>query len=458
MAGTLLLKYVNNMGASPGTTSVDLVSGNIQRAMGSWSTRSNAARGEFIAESMSLVSTTTAANIRTTQADLDFLFEQAKLSVENPIYNDFVYMYWQSDGESVKRSPVKAGESEIVSDQVVSPLIDNSAGGAKIRVGIERYPWWENESGTTVALGTNISTSGGTVEIGNDEGTLNQRISQLDLYAAAGTIYQMWAGIRPTYRGYANLVTTWECEAGTALNDASVVADAAASGGSAVKVDFAGTAWDLVRNLIYLSDVAASGYEDFSGKYLALLRAKPGGTADVFSVTLKYGFGNEDTPIGLIAGQVNIHGSVTTDYYLYELGNVYIPPIPDRGGKITDDSMFDTFFMRTLAARTSASGTLTMDCIYLIPSDHLVKCKRTAIGVNGGTTSFYTSEIGETYAIGHNSSNQMITMEYDFHNWEYPVGGGLFVIAGQDETDHQLSVNAGADITLFPRWRTFRTT
>jgi len=457
MAGSLLLKYVNNMGASPGTTSVDLYSGNIKRRMGSWTTRSTPQRGERTIEAMSLVSTAIDANIRSTQADIDWLFEQATKSVTNPIFNDFVYLYWQSNGESVKRAVVTSGESEIVSDQTLSPLLGASSGGAALRIGIERVPWWEDESGTTVALGTALSTSGGTIAIGNDVGTYPQRISQLDLYASAGTIYQMWAGIRPVYRGFDNLVTTWECEAGTALTDATKVADANASGGTAVQIDFGGTTWMTGRNLVYLSDVAATGYNDFAGRYMCLLRAKAGGTADVYDVYLKYGFGNEDTPIGLIAGRVNIKGSFTTNYYLYELGNIQIPPLPDRGGSITDDSLFSTFFLRLLAARSSAAGTLTFDCMYLIPSDHMVSCNRVAIGTGGGTVSFYTSELDEVYAIGHNAT-QMITMEYDYYNWHYPQGGGLFVMVGQDQTDHQLNVTAGADITLFPRWRTFRTT
>ena len=132
MTGTLLLKYVNSM--SGGTTSVDLYGGNVKWAMSGWKT-GTVTRKERIWETISVVSTASDANIRTEMANVDALFDTAKKYMNNPLNSDPVWLYWQSDGESAKRAVVTQGETEIGTDQRISPLL--GVGGMKGKLALE---------------------------------------------------------------------------------------------------------------------------------------------------------------------------------------------------------------------------------------------------------------------------------------------------------------------------------
>jgi len=466
MAGTLLLKHVDNMGGA-GTTSVDLYSGNVKWRMGGWSTKSEGQK-ESVWETINVVSTTTAANIRTEFDKIDELFETATKYMSNQVRADPVWLYWQSDGESAKRSPVINGESEIGTDQRLSPLLVTN--GMTGRLAIERLSFWESESGTAFSLASGLSADGGTVAIGNDVGTLPQRINSVALKpTGADAIYQVWLGIRPTYNGYANFVSTWEMELGSTGNDTTASSDGVASGGSAMVCDFGGTATLVYRCEIQMNDVAASGYDDFVGRYLVLLRGRTtAGTVQV-GVQGRYGYGITGTDTTEeIFGYTYLDSTVhSDDYYLYELGEVQIPPVPDRGGSVSADAGFSSFFIRLYAEKISAAaGTAFFDCLYLVPSDHMVTTKRVLIdNTAGGTANIYTGPGNhwnnnfDQWAVGHTLLNNstMLSVEYNFHNWHYPVGGGLLVAVAQGQVNHVTGKDFDIDIELTPRWRTFRT-
>jgi hypothetical protein len=67
----------------------------------------------------------------------------------------------------------------------------------------------------------------------------------------------------------------------------------------------------------------------------------------------------------------------------------------------------------------------------------------------------YTDPDEGQWAIGE-SSQALGGLQPSFENWEYPVGGGLLVVAAQASTGHTLSRTVAFSISLYPRWKSYR--
>src|SRR4030066_285788 len=93
-----------------GTTTIDLIGGDLQLERGGWSTSTS--RDGRIWETFRLSSNAADADIRETQIDIDILIETARRFDGNILESTPVYLEFRSDGELQKRAVVYDGETE----------------------------------------------------------------------------------------------------------------------------------------------------------------------------------------------------------------------------------------------------------------------------------------------------------------------------------------------------------
>lgn len=430
---------------SDGTDTVNFITGSLELRAGGWNTESF--DDEFIWETIELISDITDSTVRSEKKKLDALLHRARLYAKNSLSSDAVWLYWNADGETAKRSLVLDGSTEILSDEIYSPLMGIDS--IKVAVALKRMPFWENTSYTTVNK-TSLSVTGGIASIANDAGTLNQRIEAAFIVAKTVAKNKFWIGIRPYYGapGGGEFEPLWECEDGTNYIDASDVADGGASGGNKVQISFA-TATLAKRFSVTVDDVIGIGdHRDFVGKYLVLARCKVNAGSTQVRIQLRSGF------FYLVDTETVVQDTIIdgqTGWNLVELGEVQFPPMGNRDGRADEQIEFAS--LTIWAERLSVAGTLDMDALILIPSEHLFKCSATGLVIDGGPEA-YVTPIDDNYAVG-NSAGYWGNLDFNMSNWEYPLGGGIIVTAAEDNT-HTLTGTLNVTLYLVPRWQSYR--
>jgi hypothetical protein len=451
MAQTLQLEY--------GGTTIDLLSGDLRLERGGWSTRTT--RDGRVWETLSLVSNAADATIRATQIDIDQFFEYARAYEENILESTPVWLKWRSDGELEKRALVYDGETELKTDDCVTPLL--GVGGMRLTIAIERDKAWEEPGVYTVST-TNVNHIGGTWTIGSDIGSMAQRISKFTMTAGGTSKGKFWMGIRDIRNGTTGFISKWEAEDGGVGTDTALAADATASpgGGGNTKITctFATVQTLALRSSLSWAAVQTVGnYDDIVGSYLVLARMKlDAGTTEV-AVQLQYGWGGlgtgTATPVGTTFLSA-VDDASLTNWNFIELGSVDFPPTGNRDDvAITNDEIKEVE-LNLWAERISVAGSLDLDCYVLIPNEHLFVAK--APTNLDATVDAWTGPDGFQYCLGKDGTTYG-NMEYSFNDWYYPVGGGIMVIAVQASTISQnLTDVAAMSVQLYPRWKTFRET
>jgi hypothetical protein len=440
------------------TAAIDLLAGNIVLEEAGLSLRS---ADKKIWETIGLVSGATDANIRTTKAQIDDYIERAKLYIDNPVEAKGIWLYVQSEGESAKRALIYDGSTDLVSSSVFNtPLLGRDS--AIFRIALLRHPYWENPSGSAVNV-NGLSAWGGKGNLGTLTGTTYGRIQRaLFTSSTAARLGKFWIGIRPSRHGTAQFTTVWEAEAGTPHSpDTSVVADGTASGGSKMQTTFASVSTMYNRFEVRLSNVVGSNFSHNIGRYLVLMRCKvSSGTTQVL-VRLASGWDRFTTHTEQI-----IDGK--TSWNLVEMGEIQIPPTGNRDGVMTTDDALGYFGLLLSAERLSASGTLDVDGFVLVPSEHIITGDGADVySGNSGQLDYYTaplypfSEKGDDqYAIFRNPApvNGIQFVDYTFTNWQYPIIGGTLVVAAEPwNAGHDLTATVNASLTVYPRWKSYRT-
>ena len=173
---------------------------------------------------------------------------------------------------------------------------------------------------------------------------------------------KVWAGIRAQRNGNTGFIPKWEAEHGTNATDASDIADANASNGTAVAVTFA-TATDMTKRLSVLwSNIATANYDHISGKYLVLGRMRlSAGTVEV-ATELRHGWigaAGLESSLGVsFVSAVTEAGMV--NYNLVPLGMADIPPTGDRDSVASGDggtnSALRSYGLSLYAERLSGAG------------------------------------------------------------------------------------------------------
>jgi len=428
-----------------GTTTVDFYDGNIKLAADGWKTTTSR---EKVWETLELVGDATDANIRTTKDQIDGLAEQARQYHLNAMVADAVWFQWNADSESAKQSLVYEIESEILAHEPLSsPLLGKNV--ILMRVVIQRHPDYETTSATNTTS-SNVSCDGGTWTIGNAVGTSPERISDMEFDTdAAGTHQQIWCGIRPLYEGVGSFVAKWEAEEGTSPTGTTVVdPDATASGSKSLSCDLTVTGLDGQRTTIEISDIVGSNYNHFIGTYHILARMKVASSATQVLIELKQYWKGSYSSAGLtvVDGQ--------TAWTLFSLGTVSFPPTGDRGNIASNLTDFQNCGFTIHANSFDDTGTLGIDAYYLIPAEHTL----TILGCQVDTTytlNVYTDPDDQVWGMGLSTYSQG-GLQISPHNWYYPVGGGLMVVATQADSGHILSQTIDLSIDLIPRWKTYR--
>ncbi len=433
--------------------SIDLIGGTMELRSGGWSTHT-ALDGDGIWEVIEVVSRDTDANLRTAKRKFDAIIDQARLWAAKPYEDTAVYFTWKSEGENLKKAIIFDGESEINSDGPYSPLLGETIPGAFLRLSVLRHPAYEVANDTDSDTG--LSTLGGTfVPSISPAGSSPGRIASMVISDAGVPIHsKIWCGIRPTRLGTAGFISVWEAEDGTNFTDAADAADAGASGGNRVTISFATDTTLAKRFTLRWGQVAGGNYDDIIGRYLVLGRVKLSSAATEVAVQLRHGWAGS-TSTETIVGTTYlsaVDNSNLTDWNLVELGFVDIPPTGNRGG-IFSSTMDDYFLL--LYAEQLAGASLYFDCFVLIPAEHLVTADGGLVTSGGGTLTFYTGADDSQTAVGVTAAGLNYNADFSFTNWEWPVEGGIMVIAAQPSTAHTIASTAAIALTIWPRFKSY---
>ena len=470
MTQYLKLVHTDTIGGGSSTTTIDLLGGTLQLRENGWETVDNKWE-ETIFETIDLLADSTDATILTAKATLDEIFEIAEQYASNNLRSDPVWLYFQADGEAAKRALVLSGSSVLTTEGCLGPLLGMDR--TILRVVIERVPYWENED-TLVTIKNNLNVLGDWAAIGHDLGTLPQRIQQLKVSSnetgVGNVIQQVWIGIRPYYKASSGFNALWECELGTFTGTPAASANASGTGNNYIN-DIITSNYTLMqsRGNISIYQVATDydDYEAFIGKYHVLLRCRINSLTDEIAVQLHHGWGSSTTAADEVAGSAFLTGSPYTGWYLVDLGEIEIPPTGNRDNFASNSDRIANYRLNLYAQRISADGNLDIDCFILIPSEHMV----TANGVilsgsqSVGPLYFLTEPQNSQYAVCEQGVSthagipipNMVNVDYSFHNWFYPVQGGIVVVAGQSLTGSGEDTDLDLEFTLVPRWRTYRT-
>jgi hypothetical protein len=318
-------------------------------------------------------------------------------------------------------------------------------------------PWWEELTAGTYASGTAnpLNCSGELWTPTVTSGDLSGRISYVQISNMTDTalLDDFWLGIRPTYAGTANYTSLWECEYGTNGTGASDVGASSESNGTVVRVDFTSNSAMVQRLRVSYSQASGTLDDNMSGKYLVLGRIACGASTECL-VDLYQGLAQVgSTPQGIeLVGETKV---TNTEYKLIELGQVQLPP---SGLKVFDGTgtnyVDPTLYI--YAQRLSGSSYLYLDCLILIPCEHMLTIKNASID-NGADAIYYRSGAdGKSIAFMYDSTSERNEIvEHSIVDFNWPSDGGVMVIAAQAASgtiEHDLVANVRVGMYVYPRY------
>jgi hypothetical protein len=407
---------------------VDFIAGPLKRRAGAWQIMPTG--DGYVTETFGLTANGTESAIMGEVQKLSELIEQNRLYWEEASYRDPVWYECSTTSESAAKRAlvVEIGLVPITEERLATPLLGGT--DALFEITITRLEEWEDTAGNYPATNVTLSTIGGALGMAAVSGSYPSRIDYIDFQDTnAGTLYKVWAGIRPTGSGTASFSPVWALNKGSMANDAATEADSAGYNGTIVKITFSGTSTMADRVSVSVGSIAANNsYDHFAGRYLVLSRCYVNtGTA---TIQMKSGYGTVLAP--------SDYREITNTTYKYTpLGEVLIPPMGNYvNSPFSGSAINKTFRIAMYAERNSAAGSLYLDCLVMIPSDHYTVSIGNTIGVdNSGYTQHYTFEDGKHAAVALDaSSNPNANLEVGFRNWEMPIGGGLLVVAAERGT------------------------
>lgn len=432
-----------------GASNIDLLAGDLILERDGLAIKSGR---DKVWETINLISASSGSTIRTAQENIDKFIEQARRFEENPVKEDPVWWYWQSEGESVKRAVVFDGETELFSRAPFNTPLD-PGNGSILRLALKRHQQWETDT-TTGKGGTGLSALGGLTNLGVIGGSSPARISNLELTTyVPDALSRYWIGIKPNHISTLAYTSLWELEDGTLGADATAPADAGASGGNTVRVSFAGTPGLAERVYMTPGDISGANLDAFVGRFLVLLRCRVNDSLTEVAVQLRQGWKGQIDQTETIVSTQYISGQ--TEWRLLEMGEIQIPVTGLRAPGVTGIP-FDASALSIWAERISGTSTLDLDAIGLVPSEHMVTAKYSGNFLDSTGPIFFTSEIDEQYAVA-GLAGDWGNIEYSFTNWVYPVIGGYLVIFGEGSAGSLLGKSVDFGMDLYPRWKTFRT-
>ena len=453
---------------------VDLLGGGLQLRRGTWQPRSGAG-GQRIQETLDLVSSAGDDAIMAELAKLEALFHNAETWRANPFQEEGTWLEWGIDAEpraaaeegyASKRAWIYNGQIEVLNvGGLPGALFDQRL---VARMAIERAPFFENleevlTSDTSIAWGDLIDLSDTGEDVAAYAGTAPGRIMRALVYETTTGQYmtEFWLGIRRRNAGTVGfgapyVTELWELEYGTNGTDTADAVDATASNGKNVTCTFATEAGLDTRSTITLQQ-ANDGYsheEYTAGRWLVLLRAKVGSSTEV-GIVMRAGGENEYARPA--AEEVYIDQTVWT---LIELGEVTIPTQGYRSefGGMELEYACEHFTIQLDAERLTGTGSLYLDCLYLIPADHFIHVRFP--GTPSGVLMMEGTVLPDDSLSLHMwevTSDSYLFPDHSARDWFMPVDPEFAVVAGQKATGHVLTYDFNVYLRWFPRWLLYRT-
>jgi len=335
-------------------------------------------------------------------------------------------------------------------------------------------PYWERTTATATATGSDISVLGGAFDYtaggGADVvGDAPARAYKIEVESATTIAFTTaWIGFRSVNKHgtIANFVSKWEAEDGTNYTDAADDADATASGGNRVTINYATvTTWDK-RFYLKLSDLTAN-YADNYGIFKVLVRAKV--TAGTSDIRAKYTYVSTSYASDSISGPI-----VEVDannWAMYDLGLMTVP-LRDLRYITTSDLAAERdkeFTLELWSRQTSGAGSLHIDCFVLIPTDeHFLYVDNAEIYTGGlnteGHLHLFQNSQRKYHGMSTRSSGFPATPD-KFTRTALPSPNGIGIPIGDGRIYICLAVATGGnlfdgvcgvELTAIPAWHTLR--
>ena len=193
---------------SAGTT-YDFLTANLRIQDNSWRIRTT--RGGDLVSTFNLVGRTTDANILAAAAAIDEIIEEHELWHSNQFYEESLWFEYSATDETAKRALVKSIDFYSMPQGIFTPVLGETGVFYKMAI---THGIWEDRSVTSVSVQTNKTTLGSTYTQAAIDGSAPARLSETRFQGqnVAGTLKEVWFGIRPTRDGLTEFEPLWELE------------------------------------------------------------------------------------------------------------------------------------------------------------------------------------------------------------------------------------------------------
>lgn len=443
------------MRLTDGVISYDLDDGTLRFIPDSW--RILPTGDGLVTETMTLVApgTTTDANIITAAQTITELAGRVEAYFNNRFKDNPVRYIYNATNEDQKDAVVHEIILTPISKGTYTPLLGQ--GSAFFDLTIVRDELFEDVNYTEGPAATQVSTLGGHVDISAIDGSAAGRMRSMGVLnddSGAGTVSNVWMGLRAANEGTTSFESLWECEDGTAGTDHALAtsANASPSAGSNnyVVINFATPS--LARRMyISVDDVIGdTNFDHFLGRYLVLCRCmlSSAGTVDLQMRTGYTGTAQADLTKAETIPITN------TSYEFVELGEISIPPFGYKFQSLTLDLM-RYYAIHIYAERISGTPSLYLDCLVLIPSEIMFTMEDVALAYLDSAELLIDRD-GRMAVLPNNAADEMdIGVEYTTRDMYMPLEGGIVVVAADTTTpdpDDDITIYAN----YYPRHRVFQ--
>lgn len=331
--------------------------------------------------------------------------------------------------------------------------------GANLKTGVlhaQLQVWrgpWEGLSADIVNWGINLTTVGGWGSVDGvaypNGGTADGRpwytrlTNSLTPPIGDNDFYDIWLGIRrrnewqsgsPLFNPVIEATVSETTGTMARHADVGLMGDVEATGSSALRISYA-TATNLVRRMTWIGQTMWPGIgpvEHIAGTYLVLARVKKSVGGDTHSLQMRYGY--LDDEVRVIRKRTYTINN-TAHWHFVELGEISVPP--DGGKHFPFVLMHDrvkSVAIDLYCGRVTGGGTLDVDALVLIPTDHHLHIHGEKLRVTGGGTNkaVWTDESNALYSHSRNGGTPLVyTDELRAKNWAMPRDGGIAVVAAQ---------------------------
>lgn len=435
--------------------SYDLYNGTLYASTDGWTT---AVSSGVATETIKLVGADTNANLRTAFDALDDIRGQVKKYAGDMNDDIPVYLYKQTDGETLKRSRILDMHLEAINVDGNSSLLEG--GGVKAILTVVRPDFWEVSSFGNKS-GNNLDWTNPVLALTSVGGNVDARIDRTSCTWSAGVVSRIWMGIRPRRLGNGALggssdLPIAEIEDGTPDTDTSLASDATGGGAGASpytsvsnnihRCNF-NTDQTMARRSYFRWDDTFSltwdGVKYWAGKYKVLLRYKLSSspTTEVL-VQIKAGLSGDSS----MGGTRPVLLTASGNYDLKEIGTINLPTwglnkYGDGYYGTTNRITYTQFeIWAELVTGTGGSSTFDMDALIFIPAEYFIYVENGNLTTTSDEIAILSAVDGSTVALQEDGSNRYKqTVIASPQNWYMPYGNSDLVIAvARTATTHQL--------------------